>query len=502
MEKKIVIIGAGIAGLSAGCYARMNGYDVEIHEAHNLPGGLCTSWKRGNYVIDGCIHWLTDSSPGTGFYRIWEELGAVQGRQMFNHDIFSSVVGLDGRRLHFYTDVDRLEDHLRTLSSPDAGAIKDLCGLIRRLARFPSYRVGKAPELMGLWDNVRTMARMVPYLKDFSNAGDLTLGALGARFTDPLLRGAIANFLPDETMPAMALVLTLGPMSRRVAGYPLGGSLELARAIEQRFLSLGGRIVYRSRVEKVLERAGRAVGMRLADGDEVSADYVISASDMRATLFSLLDGSRVDPLHRSLLETGRLYAPIVQVTFGVNMDFSDHISCIGTSYELEQPIEIAGRRQAYFLLKNYCYDPSLAPPGKSVVGSGATTDWSYWEPLIGNRAAYDAEKKKIAAICRDQIEHRYPGFTSKIEMTDVATPHTFARYTGNWKGTYMTWMLSGDFQRKHRYVPKTVPGLSGFYLASMWTNPPGGISGAASVGREVVQLLCHDDRKRFVTSTA
>ncbi len=136
MEKKVVIIGAGIAGLSAGCYARMNGYDVEIHEANNLPGGLCTSWKRGDYVVDGCIHWLTDSRPGTGFYRVWEELGAVQGRQMFDHDVFSSVVGLDGRTLHFYTDVDRLEDHLKTLSPQDAGAIKDLCGLIRRLAGF------------------------------------------------------------------------------------------------------------------------------------------------------------------------------------------------------------------------------------------------------------------------------------------------------------------------------------------------------------------------------
>ena len=345
------------------------------------------------------------------------------------------------------------------------------------------------------------MAGMVPYIKGFMNVGDLTLGALGARFTDPLLRGAIANLLDDVTMSAMALVLTLGPMSRRTAGYPLGGSLEFARAIEQRFLNLGGRIVYRSRVEQVLERAGRAAGVRLAHGGEVGADYVISASDMRTTLSSLLDGSRVDPLHRELFETGRLFSPIVQVTFGVNMNFSDQISCIDTSYELEQPIELAGRRLSYFRVKNYCYDPSLAPPGKSVVGTGTTTDWSYWEPLIGNTSAYDAEKEKIIAMCREQIERRHPGFTSKIEMTDVATPHTIARYTGNWKGTYMTWMLSDDFRRKHRYIPKTVPGLSGFYLASMWTNPPGGISGAAGAGREVVQLLCHEDRKRFLTST-
>ena len=500
MEKKVVIIGAGIAGLSAGCYARMNGYAVEIHEAHTIPGGLCTSWKRGSYIIDGCIHWLTDSRPGTRFYPIWEELGAVQGRKMFDHDTFSSVVSLDGRTLHFYTDVDRFEAHLIDLSPRDSRAIRDLCALIRRFARF-SQPVEKTPELMNWWDGVRMMAGMAPYLKDFMNVGNLTLEALGARFTDPLLRGAITNFLPDATMSALALVLTLGPMSRRMAGYPLGGSLEFARAIERRCLDLGGRIFYRSRVEKVLERDGRAGGVRLADGDEVCADYVISASDMRSTLFSLRDGSRVDPIHSQLLETGRLFAPIVQVTFGVDMDCSDQISCVGTYYELEKPIEMAGRRTSFFGIKNYCYDPSLAPSGKSLVGCGGTTDWSYWEPLIGDPVTYSAEKTRIAAICREQVERRHPGFASKIEMTDVATPHTYGRYTGNWQGTYMTWMLSGDFQRKYRYIPKTVPGLAGFYLASMWTNPPGGIAGAAGAGRGVVQLLCHEDRKRFATFT-
>ena len=41
-QRSIIIIGAGIAGLAAGCYAQMNGYSSEIHEAHDKPGGLCT----------------------------------------------------------------------------------------------------------------------------------------------------------------------------------------------------------------------------------------------------------------------------------------------------------------------------------------------------------------------------------------------------------------------------------------------------------------------------
>jgi phytoene dehydrogenase-like protein len=45
-EKSIIIIGAGISGLSAGCYCQMNGYSTRIVEMHNKPGGLCTDWKR------------------------------------------------------------------------------------------------------------------------------------------------------------------------------------------------------------------------------------------------------------------------------------------------------------------------------------------------------------------------------------------------------------------------------------------------------------------------
>ena len=55
-NKSIIIIGAGIAGLAAGCYAQMNSYDTQIFELHDLPGGLCTAWERKEYIFDGCIH--------------------------------------------------------------------------------------------------------------------------------------------------------------------------------------------------------------------------------------------------------------------------------------------------------------------------------------------------------------------------------------------------------------------------------------------------------------
>src|SRR4051794_32694195 len=73
MDKHIVIVGGGLAGLSAGCYARASGFRTTIVE-HNLElGGVCTAWPRGPYLVDGCIHWLT----GGPFLRVYEELGIV-----------------------------------------------------------------------------------------------------------------------------------------------------------------------------------------------------------------------------------------------------------------------------------------------------------------------------------------------------------------------------------------------------------------------------------------
>ena len=126
-ERKIVIIGAGIAGLAAGCYARMNGYRAHIVEMHDKPGGLCTVWTRQGYTIDGCIHWLTGSAPRDSLYQVWEELGAVQARRMFDHDVFVRVVGRDGRAVSLYADADRLERHLKELSPVDAAPIEELC---------------------------------------------------------------------------------------------------------------------------------------------------------------------------------------------------------------------------------------------------------------------------------------------------------------------------------------------------------------------------------------
>lgn len=106
--------------------------------------------------------------------------------------------------------------------------------------------------------------------------------------------------------------------------------------------------------------------------------------------------------HRELLESGKLFGSSVMASFGVDMDLSGDSDAIMDIMELPEPIVLAGRETGWLGFHNYCYDPSMAPKGKSVIGA--------------------------------------------ILMSDVATPLTFARYTDDWKGTYMTWTLSREYQ--------------------------------------------------------
>ena len=80
-NSSILIIGAGLAGLSTGCYAQMNGYKTQIFEMSNKPGGVCVSWKRKDYNFDYAVHnvfGISKKPTGTIYNRLWDELGATK----------------------------------------------------------------------------------------------------------------------------------------------------------------------------------------------------------------------------------------------------------------------------------------------------------------------------------------------------------------------------------------------------------------------------------------
>jgi len=500
MEKKIVIIGGGIAGLSAGCYGRMNGYETEVYEAHNLPGGLCTTWKRGEYKIDGCISWLTGSAPADNFYKLWKELGAIQNREIHNHEEFYRVTDSDGKTFIAYTDADRLEKHMKELSPGDAETIELLCRLIRKFAKFNSP-LDKAFELLNLMDIIKMMWSMRTFMKDMNFCNGITVDEFSKRFKDPFLREAFPKMIDAREMSLLVIVITLALLHNKAGGFPIGGSLEFARAIEKRMLDLGGKIFYKKKVEKILDKEGKAAGILLSDGTQIMADYVISCADLHNTVYKMLDGKFIQPQHEELFRSAKLYHSSVQVSFGVNMDLSKEPDCVGQVIKLQDTVIVGGQKKEWFTLKNFCFDSTLAPKGKSVVECTIwTDDFEYWEKLYANPEAYKAEKERILKEFSEILEKKYPGFISSIEVTDVASPMTYVRYTANYRGKYMTWNMTPDLIKRHRLIKKTLPGLDNFWLSGMWVMAPGGLPTGAKCSRDVLQMICRKDKKKFTTT--
>ena len=494
-QKTILIIGAGIAGLSAGCYAQMNGYRSRIFELHDLPGGLCTSWERKDYIFDGCIHYLFGSGQGQPFHSMWQELGAVQGREMINHEEYQRLT--DGEHtLIAYADPDRLEAHMLALSPQDEKPIRALATGVRQFARFDMSAMYRVPKpLMNLMDWRAFGTEMLPFVPALGRWALLSCRDFAGRFKHPFLRRAVAQMFSWEEAPLMMGMMLLAYMGTGNAGFPAGGSLAFARAIEQRYLELGGEITYNGQVEKILVEDGRAVGVRLYNDEVHTANVVISAADGHATIFDMLDGEFTDRAIRRRYDGHLPTHQMVQVSLGVDRDFSAGPHWV--TYLLDRPITLAGEERSEIGLKHYCFDPSLAPRGKSVLALIVRTNYSYWQHIYGRRL-YDTEQRQVSDNLIDELERWYPGIRADIEFIDEATPLSYERYTGNWMGATCGWLLARETMPMMLLgVPKTLPGLQGLYMAGHWVEPGGTVTLAAASGRSVMQLICHADGKVF-----
>ncbi len=497
MEKSIIIIGGGIAGLSAGCYGQMNGYRAQIFELHDKLGGLCTAWERKGYTFDLCIHWLTGSKPGEGFYPFWQELGALPGQEIINIERFYRVESADGKAIDWYTDIDRLEAHLLEVAPEDAKAIKEVTRAMRRFTKF-NMSEDKPPELSNVFDGIKMIFKMLPFMGDFRKWGRITISELSQRFRNPLLRSAW-KVLPSE-MSAMAMVIVMAGFDQKTQGYPIGGSLPFAKAIEKRYLSLGGEVHYKSRVTKILVENDRAVGVELEDGSQHRADYVISAADGHATIFEMLEGKYVDDTIRGYYKELPIFEPLIFMSLGVNRSFADFPQTVtGFVLQLGQPIMVGGEKHDWLEVRIHNFDPTLAPEGKTAITVMFDSNYPYWEKLHKDIKAYKAEKAEIAKTVIEVLDKRFPGLAAQVEVTDVATPITFKRYTGNWQGSFEGWMITPKTMMLR--MKKTLPGLDAFYMVGQWIQPGGGLPTGAITGRHVTQIICKKDKRPFVTTT-
>lgn len=489
--KKIVVIGGGIAGLCTAVYARRCGYEVQIVEMHDAPGGLATSWQRGGYTFENCLYWLLGSNPAGAMHSQWQEVFDIDRLQFIDPEEYARLESEHGESLIIYTNVDRMEAELLKHAPEDEAEIRHFASAVRRLAKFPM------PDFSAPWPrNWLAALRIAPDLPVLRHWSGMTVEEYATRFKHPLLRrffggGELAG------LSVLPLLFSLAWMSEHNAGYPIGGSQAVIRLIVENLMNLGGALRLGSKVEKILVENDAAVGVQLAGGETIAADWVISAADGHATIYDLLGGRYADEVTDSIYNSLKPFPSYLQVSLGVARDLSSQPGYV--TQLLDTPLTLQpGTDLSQISFRYFHFDPTFAPPGKTAVTCFLPTyGFEHWVKLRqDDHAYYQAEKHRVAEAVIAILERRIAGMREAIEVVDVSTPASVIRYTGNWKGSMEGWLMtpSSGFHS----LPNTLPGLQQFLMAGQWVSPGGGLPSGLMTARAAMQTICKRDGVRFL----
>lgn len=478
----VEIIGAGVAGLCLGIRLLKRGQSVTIHEAGNSAGGLCVNWRRGDYDFNGCLHWVLGARAGSSFHDMWLKVCDIDSLTFVDFDERVDIELPDGDggfwNFHLYNDVERLRSYLLSLAPQDSGSIGHWMDSVLTVARFlpdlpPFPTESSRLDRMAHYVSLCRMWPMLPFLRRWQG---LTTRSFAQSLKSPRLRQAVEALYMNETSMTV-VIFGQAYMAAHVAAYPIGGSRSLSDLLLKTFLSLGGRVAFGEQVESIRVEAGKAVGLRLADGRETSADAVCSCADWRWTVGHALGGRFASAAQLRLLSAGKeaFFFSYCRVHVGIagRLDELPHFMRLAVSGVLPD-----GTAFSQLEVEVNNFDPALAPDGKTTITVNFTTREGHWWISLrdSDRQAYIRAKERVAGIALESLAQRFPDTIglSAVEVVDVATPATYHRFTLNSFGSSQGW---APMVRVTSRLPvsATLPGLSRFVMAGHWLEAGGGL---------------------------
>lgn len=489
---KIIIVGAGIAGLSAGIFARQSGFDVTIFESHNIPGGNATGWKRNGYYFEGGMHWLVGSDKNTSLNKLWKEVGALQDNNpIYNRDPFLTYIN-GKEKIALYRDTDKLKEHLLTISPQDKKAILQLIKDINSLKTVPM----PVMDIKGVKVKNKSsmkISQIYGYLKASKTMKRLSKSSIDeyiAKFKHDGIRQLLSSVLSMGNYSAMSLAFTLGGLSANDSGYPKGGSLQLAQNMANTFESLGGIIEYKKKIERIEVNQARATGVWI-DNNLYHGDAVIITSDTLIALDTMFE----QPLHEKWMDQLRKEILPVNCTFislGIKCDLS-HLP-ENMVFSLKNPVTYNGKTYTSISLNNYATFDGYAPKGCSAMTTILFEDtYDEWKQAY-NDGTYQNKKEILIEKIIQVLEESLPELKGKVEVWDIATPLTYERYCGTFRGSWMSVMKPNAGTQIY---PCKSNHIANLYFAGQRLMVPGGMPTAIMTSRTAVQHLCKDTNSIF-----
>lgn len=491
-QQNVIVIGAGVAGLTAGTYLQSSGFNVMILEQHFIPGGLSTSWTRKGYLFEGGMHWLTGSSPKLTLNRIWHEVGALKDNNpVFNNDPFYTLI--DGNRtLNLYRDIDRLEKHFISFAPEDRPAIRRMCRDVRLFmnVHMPVSDVSGLKTSRHTHPSAAELCAMAPAVLRLPALAKQSYTDYVAQFKNKDIRHLLLTVIGTR-YNALSFIYTLASFASGDCGYPEGGSLRMTQNMADTFTALGGRIQFRTKVDTVVVGNGRVTGVS-ADGNFIPADKVVVTLDTRQAIDTLFN----PPLSEKWSQKMRKTVVSEQNMFlclGIKADLSKYPR--GFVIPLETPFEAADLSFDELRLNNYARYEGHSPEGCTALTCLLLGPSYGWWKARKEGGTYRQEKEKLIQRFIAMLEKHIPEIAGNVEVTDAATPCTYERYTGCFEGGWMSVWAPGGSSFTFPAKSKTAGGV---YFAGERSMMPGGLPITVWAGRRAAQVVCRDTNTEFI----
>lgn len=484
---KIVIIGGGVAGLSAGIYAQLNGHNAIIGEKSKMLGGNLTGWQRKGYRIDNCIHWLTGTNPNSGGYKMWETLGVLDNTEVIFENSLYTYEHTSKTRLSLKRDINCLKEDMLSISPQDE---KEIIQFIRATEAIQGI-VGIYGPSHNQKFSTSQMLKNIPLLYKYYS---LSTGELSHKFESEIIQKFITSFLGDN-FGSLALLMIFAHFCGNNGGLPRGGSVAMAQRMTGRFLSLGGQVLTNSEVVKINISNKKAQSVTLHDGTELHSDYVIATSDPKTVFGQMLD---------------------LPIPYGFTVDYDDHrkqrfsaIQCAFSVDAAKLPFESdiifeipkkykSDLQSENLIVREFSHEPSFSPQGKNIIQTMIFCDEQMSKYLINlkdkNPMYYKELKIKHANSVRKIIETRFSNLKGKLDVLDVWTPATYKRFVSSDIGSFMSFLMPSK-----SLSPKTsncVPGVKNLILATQWQQSPGGLPISARCGKNAIETIEKYERRK------